>query len=352
LSLLLNISGLYVSYLLILKQLRIRSNQADKLCSLFKQNDCNDVLDSKAAKLWGVIGWSEVGLSYFISNIIIILFIPQFMPYLALINICALPYSFWSVWYQKFKAKTWCPLCLLVMGILWGIFILNLIFGYIAIPELRLDFIFGIFILYSLPFVLINLTLPLITNSRKLTEMTRMYNSLKKSDEVFDALLKKETQYPVDRSTSRILFGNPEADILVTILTNPHCEPCGRMHTRVEKLLNEIRDKVCIQYVFSSFSKDLDSSCNFLIQAYMHNNKEKWEKIYRNWFDEGKYDRENFFASHGYEPGENLEEYERHKKWKEKTGISATPTVLINGYKLPQEYRIEDLKYFTKISQD
>ena len=43
--LLLNLSGLYISWLLLQKQLHIQSQYADKICSLFKQKDCNNVLE-------------------------------------------------------------------------------------------------------------------------------------------------------------------------------------------------------------------------------------------------------------------------------------------------------------------
>ena len=42
------------------------------------------------------------------------------------------------------------------------------------------------------------------------------------------------------------------------------------------------------------------------------------------------------------------EEFDRHIKWKKVTGISATPTILVNGYQLPTHYAIEDLLYLTK----
>lgn len=67
-------TGLYVSYLLLLKQLRINSSSADKICSLFNKSDCNDVLESPAARLMGVVGWCEVGFSYFLGNLFILLF--------------------------------------------------------------------------------------------------------------------------------------------------------------------------------------------------------------------------------------------------------------------------------------
>lgn len=133
-----NVIGLFIGYLLILKQLSIQSNYADKLCSLFKHSDCNNVLESEAAKFLGFLGWSEVGFGYFIANILILSFLPDLINYLAIINIVALPYTFWSVWYQKHKAKQWCALCLLSLLLLWSIFTINVIFGNFYFP--RFDF--------------------------------------------------------------------------------------------------------------------------------------------------------------------------------------------------------------------
>lgn len=125
-----NLIGLYMGYLLVTKQLNIQSEYADKLCSLLKHSDCNNILESDAAKFLGFLGWSEVGFGYFLSNIIIISALPSFIPSLALFNIAGVLYSFWSIWYQKYKAKQWCPLCLTVMLLLWGIFVTNILFEY------------------------------------------------------------------------------------------------------------------------------------------------------------------------------------------------------------------------------
>lgn len=67
-----SVIGIYIGYLLIQKQMYIPNSNADKICSLLKKGGCNDVLNSPAAKFMGVIGWSEVGLSYFISNLLIL----------------------------------------------------------------------------------------------------------------------------------------------------------------------------------------------------------------------------------------------------------------------------------------
>ena len=38
--------------------------------------------------------------------------------------------------------------------------------------------------------------------------------------------------------------------------------------------------------------------------------------------------------------------YEVHKEWQFENRLTATPTVLINGYQLPDSYKIEDMRHF------
>ena len=42
-------------------------------------------------------------------------------------------------------------------------------------------------------------------------------------------------------------------------------------------------------------------------------------------------------------------EIHKHNEWRQEVDIHATPTILINGYELPENYKIEDLVYFTKL---
>ena len=131
LLLLINSIGVYIGYLLVIKQLNIQSGYGDRICSLFKRSDCNNVLESDAAKLFGVFSWSEIGLGYFVTNVFFICLQPSYIPCLALINILGLPYTLWSIWYQKFRARQWCPLCLIVIILSWILFAINLISGFI-----------------------------------------------------------------------------------------------------------------------------------------------------------------------------------------------------------------------------
>ena len=108
------------------------------------QTDCNNILESDAAKIGGVLSWSEVGLGYFISNITLLICYPSLISYLSIINICALPYTLWSVWYQYKIAKQWCVLCLLVQLLLWVLFTINISTGIIQQPDFLISHLFAV----------------------------------------------------------------------------------------------------------------------------------------------------------------------------------------------------------------
>lgn len=122
-----DIFGLYISSLLVQKSANIKSAATDKVCGAIQEGGCDKVLATDASKFFGLFGWSEVGLAYFSVSLLTLLFFPSAIPALALCNICCLPFSFWSVWYQKFRARHWCTLCLCVQASLWLLF-----FGYLA----------------------------------------------------------------------------------------------------------------------------------------------------------------------------------------------------------------------------
>jgi len=341
-----NLIGGFCGFQLLKKQIFSKSNYIDKICSLFKIGDCNDILESKAAKIWGLVSWSEIGFAYFISNILLILFFPNYNLYLAFINVLTLPYSLWSIWYQKMKAKQWCVMCLIILLILWGIFLINFSFGYISIPIFSFNDVLIMFMMYISPFLLIITLTSKFIESNKTENLIHEINSIKADEDIFQTVLKKQEHFDIDLSVSKIIFGNPNANTLVSILTNPHCEPCGYMHRRVEKLLKNNCNKMCVQYVFSFFDESLSDSNRFLISAYFNSKTEEFAKILSDWFNHGRYRKEDFFKKFNFTFDTRVEEeFLKHNAWIQKSKLVATPTILINGHYLPEKYKIEDLEY-------
>jgi len=340
--------------------MRVQSQYADKICSLFKQKDCNHVLESKAAKLWDIFGWSEIGLGYFSTNFLILLFFPSWVTYIALINILTLPYSFWSVWYQRAKAKQWCILCLIAQILLWTIFIANYIFGYIQIPTFSPSILQSFSFLvcfYAASVLVINALVPKLNADRAVPILRQALNALKADEDVFKALLKQQPFYETNNSDSIIRFGNPDSSLRLTILSNPYCNPCSLMHKRIETLLQKMNSNISVQYILSSFDESLNSTNKYLIAAclkicHCDFDAESPQQIFSDWFEKGKALSDDYFKDRNLDM-ENPEieiEFQKHEAWRNKTQLRATPTVLVNGYQLPESYKVEDLRYFTEIN--
>jgi len=181
-------------------------------------------------------------------------------------------------------------------------------------------------------------------NNIKSKSLIDTFNDLIKS------LLLKQPYIEVDKSSSQILFGNKKANILITIFTNPHCTPCGRMHHKLKKFLKDANGKLCIQYIFASFGGEYDESSSFMIATYLDKTLNENCRIYHEWFTTGRANRFSFFKKYK-DPmdGKCLNEFNKHNEWCEKAKLKATPTVLINGYQLPKNYQIEGIHFFTSI---
>lgn len=223
--------------------------------------------------------------------------------------------------------------------------------GLIQLPELSILDILSVALIYGIPSLLVNLLLPYKITDKQLIETTQQFNSLKMNDKLFLGLLKEQTFYEIDDDISTIIFGNLKAKNTITIFSNPHCAPCARMHQKIEKLLEDTNNQFRVQYILSSFDNTLDSSCEFFLYVDEKYPIEKRNQIYHEWFDKGKYDKENFFKRYAYPADNNVSpKYQKHLEWKRKMKMQATPTVLFDGYELPEMYfqQIEKL-FFLQI---
>lgn len=156
--------GLYFSYLLLQKSLNIHTRAGDRVCGVLERGGCDHIVSLGVSKLFGVFSWSEVGFGYFGVSLATLLAFPHLWPALAVCNACCLPYTFWSIWYQRFRARRWCTLCVGVQSTLWLLFFCYLGGGWFrgALP-LRLDF-FVLLAVYITAVLLLNLIVRVFKN--------------------------------------------------------------------------------------------------------------------------------------------------------------------------------------------
>ena len=164
-------------------------------------------------------------------------------------------------------------------------------------PDLTIINLLSIGLIYTAPYLIISLILPILIEGQKVTSLTQEYNGFKVNDKVFYSVLREQPRFEISRDTSNIILGNPDAESLITIFTNPHCSPCIEMHKNMNQILKEIEDKVCFQLIFSSFSQDLNESNKLLISACL--NYKNSHEILDYWFHGGHLNPESFRNKYG-----------------------------------------------------
>ena len=97
-------------------------------------------------------------------------------------------------------------------------------------------------------------------------------------------------------------------------------------------------------------SPDLEFANKSLIATYLEKGPKDFERIIGDWFENGKILKEAFFKDLNLNNPAIEAEFQKHEAWKEKTQLRAIPTILVNGYKLPDNYKIEDLAIYCIIS--
>lgn len=336
--------GVMTCFLLFQKQLFRQTDFVDKVCSILQKDGCGSILESEEAKLFGLVSWTEIGFAYFSSRILYQILDEHSLPLLQLIGWAAMPYGIWSIWYQVFKAKHWCTLCVTVQAIVWTTGIYNIFVWqelYLSVAD-----IITFTVCFTTVFLIIRILSDLYSIREKHDNVNKEFLSFKFQDNILGTALQESKKVEVAEDDSSIFYGNKSAKVTLTVLTNPHCSPCARMHKRLIQLVTQ-NSNIRIQYIYSSFSKELDGSCLFLIAVYQQKPLAEAVKILEEWYRYGRLNAETFIEKYNVnlDEGKVLEEYAKHIRWKEKNGIQATPTIICSGHQLPSNYSVEDLIY-------
>lgn len=343
----LNAAGMAVAYMLLQKQLRIPSRIADKICSIAKESHCEDVTDSSGADFFGLAKLSEIGAAFFGVNLVALLLWPQSLYFLAIVSLCVLPFTLWSLWYQKFKAKSWCVLCLCTLAIMWMQACVYVIGGAFDLASHQWTTLLALVAAYCVVTILINRLMTLIDSNMQSRGWQRNFNTLKTQSNVVESYERQANKFDTgaDECTS-LIFGNPEADRRITVFSNPYCGPCALMHKRINHLPSHT---VSVSYVMTHFSEEASLINRYIIAAYQQlGPKRAWE-ILDQWFDGGKSIGEKFFQGLKLDPFTSAvtAELDKHRRWRADDRLAGTPTVIINGREIQMPYTVEDYIYLS-----
>lgn len=340
-------AGLYVSYLLLLKQLHIPNKIVEKICGLSRQGHCESVTESDASSLFGLVKFSEVGFGFFLTNVICLLFIPQYVSWLAIYAVVVLPFTFWSIWFQKYRAKSWCALCLSTLLAMWMQAGVYLVGGAFRLSLYGIETPIMIGAAYVVAILGVNKGMSLIAAYRKIHEENVRGLELKTNDKTIDAFEKDADVFDVNEDTcSSLIFGNPLSDKTITVFSNPFCGPCALMHNNIKTFP---LDCVKIQYVMTSFSDDKSVVNKAIIAVYQQLGADRAWSILSEWFQGGKKNGLDFFKQFNIDidAPEVAAEFAKQQSWATDKRLYGTPTDLLNGREIVWPYSIEDYIYLS-----
>ncbi|TXE06440.1 vitamin K epoxide reductase family protein [Algoriphagus aquimarinus] len=344
----LKLLGLSISSILLWYQHDKENPALQKFCSGGKSVDCNSVLDSKTFQLVdGRINPSLMAFAYFFAGIgLLVSSDLSSMTFLAWISLATIPVVLYSFYYQSMVIKKWCRFCLLIQGVLilealtilggefWG--------GGISISAVSL-FVF-LFTGVILGGILIK---PLLGFKDEIFKAKRELAKLKSNKELFEAVLSRSRKIQNKPEGLGILLKGEKLKYQVIKVCNPYCGPCSEVHPILESLFD--RGNIDLQILFTPGRGDeqKEKTIRHLLAVDGKGNSGYIREALDFWHGAKKKDYVQFATQYPINGELNLQEekVKLMEDWCERENIAYTPTLFIDGYELPKEYKVEDLKY-------
>jgi uncharacterized membrane protein len=345
--------GTTVSGMLVWYGIDSQNSFLQKVCQINRSSNCQNILQSPAAKVTEWLSWSEIGLFYFAGGLIYLL-IPEGGPNYLLplwgLGGFALPYTFWSIYYQWRVAREWCVLCLMVQGLLWVEFGLeitalvsdegNSLLTYDFSPALVL-YLLGAFAAIPALWALFKEQLQ---KSARYDSLFREFQKLKFDPDYLQGLMSKQRVLPpIFEGMKVITLGNPEAENTLIMVSSPTCATCRRNHSEVKKLL-EITDTVQIQIILAAGFSDDDVASKVARQILSLPTNQMGDALHH-WFEtnEKHYDEWSEQMKGDYRIEAAIQQLQLHIRWLELAGVMTAPTTFLNAVELPKFYQVREL---------
>jgi len=345
-------AGLGVSILLLIQSIDKNNPFVQKLCGSDDSKNCNAILAAKAAKVTEELSWSEVGFFYFAGTWLALLFNTtngHLIQILAILNLISLPYTFYSIYYQWRVARQWCVFCCAAQAILWLEFFA--FFTFLRSPlVLPVDFqVWGSLVAaIFFPILLWVFIKPYLMNSEHLKVLKPELYRFKYNKELFKDTIEKQVKYGLLPDENTITVGNQEADNIITVVSSPFCHACSNVHKVLDEFVDG-RDDVKLQFIFLTriSSKEFDRK----VLSHFMGLKSRYDdfsvkKALNDWYKQKKKDYDSWQV--GYPVNEVIDKSDvlvKQKAWCKMANVTSTPTIFVNGRRLPEMYRAEDIEY-------
>ncbi len=341
--------GCCLSYFIVKENLGLQNESTSKICNSAANNtSCSEVINSTSSTLLNRFSLSDMSITFFVAILLTISLFgynPTFFFGLAILSI---PITLYSVYAQAIIIKKWCPLCLGIGSILLTHAIIAII-SFNAF-EFNTAYLIKSISIFAACYLLWTYTKNILKKALQFEQTQKDFLKFKRNDNLFNTLLQKE-KLPSNQkisSENSILFGNLNAPLVITSITNPICEFCAKVFEGYDTLLKTQGDKFRLNIVFNVPSDNLEYESSQIsqkiIELYKENSSEAYTAL-KGWFQIK--DIDTWQLKYGIPNNDtSLETLQQHTKWCTINRIIYIPATFIGVYKFPKEYEINDLSLF------
>lgn len=178
-------------------------------------------------------------------------------------------------------------------------------------------------------------------------------NHFKRNFNFFQFHCKSIEEYDGFESLKGIQFGNKNTTTQFTLIINPESETCRNDFKEAYELFLNLSDKIQINILFNTHSKNSKANFAATILALNEQNPERAKNALFDWFI-NNLNTENWLQKWHIETPHllNNNELDNQHYWCTKNEFYNQSVKIINGNLFPEEYQITDLKYFIKDFQE
>jgi len=346
--------GLIFSIVALKDLFGVKSKILNQLCNITVSTSCESVISSKRWNVFKIVNFSDLSIIFFAFQFYGFLVfnltgsVKEYFYLQKIIHFAIIPVIFISFYYQKFIEKKWCPICLVISGIILSeMFYLFLIKSDIHNFSINAVLVFG-FTFMHIVFVWIFLK-KLLTKQKELKEFYIKSRRFQRNYKLFKNSLLSTEKININ-PINFINLGDPNSRIKISLITSPFCSYCKDVHKIIDSILETHEKKIQVKLIFkTNFELDSEEVKMFfrnLLSIYISKGEEAFKTKLADFFEYNKIDERNLLQKKQL----NIEKldvfYSNMNIWCLKNDINFTPNIFINGYQYPSFYEIEDLKYF------
>ena len=346
----LTLIGLVFSVLILQEKFGIKTQLGSKICNVNRKTSCYSVIQSDKSEIFKGLSFSDLPIVFFGINFLSILLEPIYSSLIvSALSFFSMPFLLYSIWIQRVVIQKWCLLCLVVSII---IFLEGLFYILQFTSFKNLTFLGSFTYIQSSILIIISwyLVKPIIESSIILKNELNGYKRFKRNFKVFKSFTKKIEVEEGFEKLRGIQYGNPNAVINLTLFLSPTCAHCHKAFDDAKNLFEANQDKVSLNVLFNVNTANRDNQYLTIVETLLTINSlneelakealSDWHIKKMNLIDwQVKWQVSSFDIIAN---NQLMWQYE----WCFANKFNFTPVKIVNGKVFPNEYEINELKYF------